>query len=148
LFFWPLSCLSFYLRLLITPLVFSNFWPLCCLSFFCWPLCCLSFFCWPLCCLSFFYLRFLITSFVSSNLFFSRLYIKIVLGVNFKLPSEWAEICYRCDNMRDIYYFYWVLSTGGWRIIVLFIKCDVFIPHHYTTVTGNNYKSIFSLIHH
>jgi hypothetical protein len=31
----------------------------------------LSYFCWPLCCLSFFYLRFLVTSLVSSNLSYS-----------------------------------------------------------------------------
>jgi hypothetical protein len=30
--FWPLYCMSFDLRLLITPLLSSNFWPLYCLS--------------------------------------------------------------------------------------------------------------------
>ena len=32
-FFWPLYCLSFNLRLLITSLVSSNVWPLQCLSY-------------------------------------------------------------------------------------------------------------------
>jgi hypothetical protein len=32
--FWPLYCLSFDLRILITPLISSHFWPLYCLSFF------------------------------------------------------------------------------------------------------------------
>ena len=32
-FFWSLYCLSFDLRLLITPLVSSHLWPLYCLSF-------------------------------------------------------------------------------------------------------------------
>ena len=78
---WSLCCMSFDLRILITPLVS---WPLCCMSFdlrilitplVSWSLCRMSFdlrilitplVSWSLCCMSF-DLRILITPLVSSN---------------------------------------------------------------------------------
>ena len=69
IFFWPLCCLFFYIRILITSLVSSNsslnpclLRGSCRLTFSL-----LFFFFWPLYCLFFFYLRILITSLVSSN---------------------------------------------------------------------------------
>jgi hypothetical protein len=69
IFFWPLCCLFFYIRILITSLVSSNsslnpclLRGSCRLTFSL-----LFFFFWPLYCLFFFYIRILITSLVSSN---------------------------------------------------------------------------------
>ena len=104
-FFRPLYCLFFDLRLLITPLVSSNFSCYSIFSFicmFCRSLFVLLYFSFiPLCCLFFYYLRLLITPLVS----FSHC---VVCSL---IYSFWLPLCVVCSLIYGFWLPLWYLQT-------------------------------------